>query len=215
MALESFNAYHSYLKSIEPLNDAERGRLFTALLFYSSTGEAPDLRGNERFVFPTMKAQIDRDKQSYETKCKNNQDAANMRWHPNECERTKRNADYAKDKDKDKDKDKNGVISTAPEAAAVLTLTLNDKSEYPITQTDIDGWQELFPAVDVMQELREMKSWCNENPTKRKTRSGVRKFINTWLSKEQDRGGRSFTQQPKKRKNGFIELIEKGYFDDE
>lgn len=30
MALESFNAYHSYLKAIEPLNDAERGRLFTA-----------------------------------------------------------------------------------------------------------------------------------------------------------------------------------------
>ena len=30
MALESFNAYHSYLKAIEPLNDAQRGRLFTA-----------------------------------------------------------------------------------------------------------------------------------------------------------------------------------------
>ena len=26
MALESFNAYHSYLKAMEPLNDAERGR---------------------------------------------------------------------------------------------------------------------------------------------------------------------------------------------
>lgn len=61
MAVEYFNAYHSYLKSIEPLNDAERGRLFTALLIYSATGAAPDLRGNERFLFPTMKEQIDRD----------------------------------------------------------------------------------------------------------------------------------------------------------
>lgn len=69
MALNSFNAYHSYLKSIEPLNDAERGRLFTALLEYSISGAAPELRGNERYIFPTMKEQIDRDKAKYEAKC--------------------------------------------------------------------------------------------------------------------------------------------------
>lgn len=90
MALNSFNAYHSYLKSIEPLNDSERGRLFTALLEYSSTGIAPKLRGNERFVFPAMKEQIDRDKASYEAKCAKNREssakggAANARrWKPN------------------------------------------------------------------------------------------------------------------------------------
>ena len=58
MALESFNAYHSYLKAIEPLNDAERGRLFTACLEYSMTGVAPELKGNERFVWPAIKADI-------------------------------------------------------------------------------------------------------------------------------------------------------------
>lgn len=74
MALNSFNAYHSYLKSIEPLNDAERGRLFTALLEYSSTGAEPELCGNERYIFPTMKEQIDRDKASYEAKCAKNRE---------------------------------------------------------------------------------------------------------------------------------------------
>lgn len=74
MALNSFNAYHSYLKSIEPLNDAERGRLFTALLEYSSTGAEPELRGNERYIFPTMKEQIDRDKASYAAKCAKNRE---------------------------------------------------------------------------------------------------------------------------------------------
>ena len=72
MALESFNAYHSYLDAMEELNDAERGRLFTALLIYSSTGEAPELRGNERFVFPSMKSQIDRDIGKYKRKCEKN-----------------------------------------------------------------------------------------------------------------------------------------------
>lgn len=90
MALNCFNAYHSYLKSIEPLNDAERGRLFTALLEYSSTGAEPELRGNERYIFPTMKEQIDRDIAKYEAKCAKNREssakggAANAkRWEPN------------------------------------------------------------------------------------------------------------------------------------
>ena len=69
MGFEFFHSYHSYLKSIEPLNDAERGRLWTALLTYSSTGTVPELRGNERFIFPTMKEQIDRDRLNYEKKC--------------------------------------------------------------------------------------------------------------------------------------------------
>ena len=50
-----------YLDAIEPLSDAERGRLFTALLEYARTGEVPRLTGNERFLFPMMRAQIDRD----------------------------------------------------------------------------------------------------------------------------------------------------------
>lgn len=50
-----------YLDALEPFSYVERGRLFTALLEYGKTGEAPQLTGNERFLFPMMKAQIDRD----------------------------------------------------------------------------------------------------------------------------------------------------------
>lgn len=72
MAREYFAAYHSYLKSIEPLNDAERGRLFTACLSYSATGAEPDLHGNERFVWPTIREQIDRDANNYRAMCERN-----------------------------------------------------------------------------------------------------------------------------------------------
>ena len=61
MARDYICLYHSYLDAIQALGDAERGRLFTAMLEYSMTGEAPQLNGNERFIFPMMKAQIDRD----------------------------------------------------------------------------------------------------------------------------------------------------------
>lgn len=58
--------FFDYLDAVEPLGDAEKGRLFTSLLEYAKTGVAPQLSGNERFLFPMMKAQVDRDMASYE-----------------------------------------------------------------------------------------------------------------------------------------------------
>lgn len=106
MGLESFNAYHSYLKAIEPLNDAERGRLFTACLEYSMTGEAPELKGNERFVFPSMAAQIDRDKEKYTARCRKNSENVSKRWNTvvyDGKSRIPNDTKHTKDKDKDKD----------------------------------------------------------------------------------------------------------------
>ena len=61
-----FCAYHSYLENMELLNSEERGRLFTALLEYSKDGTLIPLTGNERFVFPGIRSQIDRDKAQWE-----------------------------------------------------------------------------------------------------------------------------------------------------
>lgn len=106
MAREYFNAYHSYLKSIDPLNDAERGRLFTALLFYSSTGKEPELRGNERFIFPMMREQIDRDCDKYNKKCESNRQNIKVRWNTNEYERIPDDTKNTKEKEKTKEKTK-------------------------------------------------------------------------------------------------------------
>ncbi len=84
-------------------------------------------------------------------------------------------------------------ICTEPEESvsmpSAITLPLNDKSLFGIYQPDIDGWKELYPAVDILQELRKMKGWLDSNPAKRKTRKGIKRFINGWLSREQDRNG--------------------------
>lgn len=58
----------------------------------------------------------------------------------------------------------------------------------PISNQQIQEWAEAYPAVDIMQELRKAKAWLNNNPKKRKTLSGMPKFINSWLSRTQDRG---------------------------
>ncbi len=76
-----------------------------------------------------------------------------------------------------------------PKEPAVITLLLNTGDEYPITQSDVNSWSELYPAVNVIQELRNMKGWCISNPKKRKTAGGIKRFINSWLAKEQNKGG--------------------------
>lgn len=83
----------------------------------------------------------------------------------------------------------NPIDSTEPQAPSVLTLTLNDGSEYPITQADVEEWQTAFPNADVMQQLLAMKLWCKDNPKKRKTKNGIRRFVTNWLDREQNRGG--------------------------
>ena len=92
----------------------------------------------------------------------------------------------------------------APSSPVVISIILNDKTEYPITQADVEGWKDLYPAVDVMQELRKMKGWADANPQKRKTKAGIKRFINAWLSKEQDRyhGPGNSQQQPYQGRGG-------------
>lgn len=68
-----------------------------------------------------------------------------------------------------------------------ITLTLNDKTEHPITKTIVEEMKSLYPKVDVEQEFRNMKGWLIANPTKRKTKSGIMRFVNSWLAKEQNK----------------------------
>lgn len=87
MARDYICLYHSYLDAIQALGDAERGRLLTAMLEYSITGAAPQLGGNERYIFPLIKAQIDRDRDRYNSKCAQNAESARKRTQANASER--------------------------------------------------------------------------------------------------------------------------------
>ena len=72
--------------------------------------------------------------------------------------------------------------------SSVLALPLNDGTEYEVTKELIDEFITLYPGVDVMQEVRNMRGWLLTNPRKRKTRRGIKAFMNAWLAREQDKG---------------------------
>lgn len=69
-----------------------------------------------------------------------------------------------------------------------IELILNTGEMYPVTQKQIEGWKQLYPGVDIEQALRSMAGWLEGNPTKRKTKRGIVRFITSWLERDQNSG---------------------------
>ena len=95
--------FTDFAEAIEPLSEAERGRLFTAMLQYASTGETAELKGAERFVWPTAKQNIDRTR----VEAERNAACGSKGGRPKKPAETDLNRKKA---DKDKDKDKDNII---------------------------------------------------------------------------------------------------------
>lgn len=75
-------AFYDWPEQMSALTDAEKGRLFVAILKYGETGEIPEMQGAERILFPVFKAQIDRDSVRSEAGKK----AVNARWNKEKAE---------------------------------------------------------------------------------------------------------------------------------
>ena len=74
---------------------------------------------------------------------------------------------------------------------AVFRLPAAGGKEYPVSVEQIDKWVKLFPAVDVLQALRAMIAWLEASPQRRKTVTGMPRFIVSWLTREQDKPQRN------------------------
>lgn len=111
----------------------------------------------------------------------------------------------------------NNTISPEPDESAPdpsgILLPLNDKTYYDVPLSDIALWKDTYPAVDIEGELKRMIAWLDGNPTKRKTRRGIKRFINSWLSRTQDKGGSTTGQQeePEKESNDLPEFYKNLY----
>lgn len=121
---EYFCAYHSMLGAMRKLSDAECGRLFRALLAYSSGEQLDNLQGREELLFDVFAQQIDRDAEKYKAKCETN--------------RTNRQRSIAMDNDRHQDKEKDKEESSSPHAG----LMDDDEAEVLIA-----GHQQVFDAA--------------------------------------------------------------------
>jgi len=59
-------------------------------------------------------------------------------------------------------------------------------STWQATEIQLESWRSAYPGIDVDDHHRRAHSWVMANLTKRKTSSGMAKFLNAWFAKEQD-----------------------------
>lgn len=83
------------------------------------------------------------------------------------------------------------AVDLLPAEPPVIGFLLNDGSEFGLSQQQLDEFQQLYPAIDVLQQAKALKAWCIANSKNRKTRSGALKFVNGWLSRAQNQAPRA------------------------
>ena len=81
---------------------------------------------------------------------------------------------------------------------------LNDGSEWELSKSDMEDLRPLYPAIDFEQELRKSIGWSLANPKYRKTKSGILKHINTWLTNAQNSATGSGNKNQAGRKSGYV-----------
>lgn len=89
-----------------------------------------------------------------------------------------------------------GELPSSPPPAAVLPLV--DGTDFEISVETVAELSGLYPAVDVEQQLRNMRGWLWANPKNKKTKAGIMRFVNSWLSREQNsaRPAKAVNQKP-------------------
>ena len=96
--------------------------------------------------------------------------------------------------------------SAAPVENFVLTIPLKNNFDFPIRTSMINEWQQLYPAIDVLQTLRHICGWNQGNPQKRKTDRGILKHIHGWLAKEQEKQSNHFNHsKPSQHKSTLFD----------
>lgn len=198
-----FKAKVDWGEALGLLSDTEAGRFAKALWKYAATGEAGTLTGREQMLFALVLADLRREAEHRERISALRSEAGRRGGRPRAESKTSNGlspkADESNQSETESRKEKDRTQTKEPEAGCaegggaastpVITLPLNDGSEWPVGADLAGQWRELYPAVDVEQALRSMRGWLLANRTRRKTARGIERFAAAWLAREQDRGG--------------------------
>jgi hypothetical protein len=85
-------------------------------------------------------------------------------------------------------------VEEIAESDKAFSLSATD-GIYSVTNENIVHWHELYPAVDILSQLRSMEGWLWANKTRKKTLRGMPRFINSWLDDKQNKGTGSGIKQ--------------------
>lgn len=88
---------------------------------------------------------------------------------------------------------KEDINTTSPEqtsfaseqATGLPPLILKDGSRFHISEKHLNEFVDAYPGVDVRDQIMKMSQWLKTNPTKRKTKNGIMRFINSWIARSE------------------------------
>lgn len=134
MAACYVKAYFDWIEQTAALSDAERGRLFIAVLQYARSGLDPKLDGRESILFPAFKATIDRDEKRAAASAENGKRGGKPKTKTNltkpnltKTNLTKPNSsNKEKEEDKEKEKDEELYPPRTPPLGGDLSPKLQE-----------------------------------------------------------------------------------------
>ncbi len=150
MPMKYIKVYYDWIDATQMLKDAEKGRLIDAMVRYAKGEGLPkDFSGNEQYVFPMFKLQLDRDGDAYEEVSEKRRQAGakggkQTQANASKIKQTQANAskinqDKDQDQDKDHDKDQDNDIDlkkrfdehwrTSARARAAVAQMIIDSAE--------------------------------------------------------------------------------------
>lgn len=185
----------SFISSIKKLSDETlltEKEIRTAIKHLEMTGEVAH-KGTNKYTVFTVK-----NYNKYQTKGEQEVEQGADEWQTNGDQRatieTRKNIKQ----------ENNNIYSSCEDhiTAAVEKIVLNDGTEWQCPLKDYEEFKRLYPGVDVDSEFRKMRAWSLNNATKRKTLRGIKRFVNSWLSREQDKPKVQKTDS--KPKNSFM-----------
>lgn len=201
MQRTQFTFYESFFKAISRIKKKQdRADAYDMICAYALYQKEPDLDSASDAVaiaFELLRPVLDKAKERSESGKKGgSKPEANVKQNENKPEANAKQGKAASKKEKEIEIENEveidsitpsefcGELPSSPPPAAVLPLV--DGTDFEISVEMVAELSGLYPAVDVEQQLRNMRGWLWANPKNRKTKAGIMRFVNSWLSREQN-----------------------------
>ena len=178
MAKKYVKAYYDWKEQMGALSDAEKGRLFIAILEYGETGDCPNLSGREGLLFPVFRTQIDRDNKTYQAKIDAGRvgglaKSSNMKQSVADSSKSYQDKEEDKEEDKDKEKEDTKVSSKKKNFEPPNLEQVKAYCEERKNGVDAERFYDFYQSKGWMVGKNGMKDW--------------KAAVRTWEREKQDK----------------------------
>lgn len=97
-------------------------------------------------------------------------------------------SDQSKSKKKNKKKSVAVTLALTNEPTLLTFPCDGEPSSWCLAPSMVAKWSALYPHLDIMAQCRSALGWIDANPDKRKTASGMKRFLVGWFGRTQNSG---------------------------